>query len=276
MEQVEPMVFHVGQTTIDRVGLGQYLAEIGVPDWITDAGSGAEELTEVMGRECYRSFAPGLNKNVTKIREGNQPYIANILKVKHGSVLEHAVDNYIFLYCSRVFTHEMVRNRGEILGNAFSQESLRYVRLDQLKSWYPSIFADLKRCNPKYSLNEAQDKLMAIWQQTFKTLEDTQVELAELFDLDNMPDFSTKKKLTSAMRRLAPIGLATSIGFSANHRAMRWAIHQRTDGGAEEEMRLIFGKVFDIQSKLYPNLYQDARIEEIDGLRQISFENYKV
>ena len=276
MNLVEPKVFHIGQTTADMDGLQAYLTEIGVPDWISDAPSGAELITEVMGRECYRSFAPGLNKNVTKVREGNKPYIENILNVKHGSVLEHCIDNYIFLYASRVFTHEAVRNRGEIIGNAFSQESLRYVRLDELKCWYPSVFAELQHCNPEYSINEAKDKLLALWTTTFETLEKAQIEMATLLDLDNLKNFSTKKKLTSAMRRLAPIGLATSIGFSANQRAMRWAITQRTDDVAEEEMRLIFGEVFDEQVKRYPNIYQDAEITMVDGLRKISFKNYKV
>lgn len=51
-----------------------------------------------------------------------------------GSVIEHHVTNWIFADVSRVFTHELVRHR---VGTAFSQESLRYVRLNDLGLWLP-------------------------------------------------------------------------------------------------------------------------------------------
>jgi thymidylate synthase (FAD) len=275
MQFVKPQVFHVAQTTCDNVGIDAYMKAIGVEGWTTDAPSSAERLIEVMGRGCYRSFAPGLNKNISKIREGSDVYIKNILESKHGSVLEHAGDSYVFLNVSRVFTHELVRNR---VGNAFSQESLRYVRLDALRCWFPTIFEELPLGVGDGSLspNEMKDQIRALWVRTFETLEGAQVEMSNLLNLDNLKNFKTKKMLTSAMRRLAPIGLATMIGYSGNHRSIRWAIQQRTDAAAEEEIRMVFGEVYDEQLRRYPNLYQDAKVVMVDNLRQISFENYKI
>ncbi len=236
---------------------------LGIPDWVTDAPSDAEKLIEVMGRGCYRSFQPGMNRNVTKIREGNKPYINNILETHHGSVIEHATDSYIFLYVSRVFTHELVRNR---IGNSFSQESLRYVRLDALNAWFPKVFQD----HPK------RDELYAFFQTKFETKEHEQIELAQILDIENIKDFKTKKKLTSAMRRFAPIGLATMIGYTGNHRSIRWAIEQRTDDAAEEEIRIAFGEVAEEQRRNYPNLYQDMYSEVVDGLPKYMFKNSKI
>jgi thymidylate synthase (FAD) len=263
MDFVQPQVFHVGQTRIIESGMQAYFDALGIPDWVTDAPTDAEKIIEVYGRGCYRSFQPGMNKNVTKIREGNAPYLKNILGTKHGSVVEHATDNYIFLYVSRVFTHELVRNR---IGNSFSQESLRYVRLDALKGWFPKVFAE----------HEKSDELRALFQATFKLLEGAQVQLAQILDLDTVKDFTSKKKLTSAMRRLAPIGLATMIGYTGNHRSIRWAIEQRTDKAAEEEIRLVFGEVAREQQRCYPNLYQDMKMEIADDIPQYSFANSKV
>lgn len=262
MKIVEPKVFHVAQTTLDRTGMDAYLAALGVPDWVTDAPSDSEALIEVMGRGCYRSFAPGLNKNVTKVREGSLSYLKNILTTKHGSVLEHAGDSYVFLHVSRVFTHELVRNR---VGNGFSQESLRYVRLDDLNCWFPNAFAN----------HAKSDKIMEIWTRVFNTCEGAQVELSQLLEVDAQP-MNIKKKLTSAMRRLAPIGLATMIGYTGNHRSIRWAIEQRTHWTAEEEIRMVFAKVFHMQKERYPNLYSDAVVTIEDGLEQIAFENSHV
>jgi thymidylate synthase (FAD) len=264
MKVVEkPQVFHVAQTRIIESGMQGYFDALGIPDWVTDAPSDAERLIEVLGRGCYRSFQVGMNKNVTKIREGNQPYIGNILKTKHGSVVEHATDSYIFLDVSRVLTHELVRNR---VGNSFSQESLRYVRLDSLQGWFPKVFQD----HPK------RDQLFAYFVQKFTTREEEQIELAQILEIDSIPDFKTKKKLTSAMRRFAPLGLATMIGYSGNHRALRWAIEQRTDDVAEEEIRIVFGELAEEQRRCYPNLYQDMTSEIVDGLPKYLFANSKI
>ena len=86
MHKVTPQVFLIGETRIVEEGLAAYLKHLDVADWTSDAPSDSEKIIEVMGRLCYRSFGAGLNPNVTKVREGNAPYLANIIKVGHGSV----------------------------------------------------------------------------------------------------------------------------------------------------------------------------------------------
>lgn len=251
MHSVEPKVFLVGETRIIEEGLQAYLDHIGVSGWRSDAPSDAERLIELMGRCCYRSFEPGLNPNVIKIRERNDDYIANILKVKHGSVIEHPVMNFIFSDTSRVFTHELVRHR---TGVAISQESLRFVRLDDLGQWLPTVIRE-------------DEKAVDIFVKTFEQLERLQIELAQHFQLDaDGVSFTKKKVVTSAMRRIAPIGLATTIGWSANPRTLRWVLEMRTAPTAEEEIRLVFGKVGALVTERYPNLFGDFSVETVDGL----------
>ena len=120
------------------------------------------------------------------------------------------------------------------------------------------------------------DELRALFQATFETLEGAQIELAQILELDAIKDFAAKKKLTSAMRRLAPIGLATMIGYTGNHRSIRWAIEQRTHESAEEEVRLVFGEVAREQLRCYPNLYQDMREEMVEDILRYSFTNSKI
>ncbi len=251
MHTVEPQVFIVGETRVCEAGLQAYLEHIGMSGWISDAPTDAEKLIEVMGRLCYRSFAPGLNPNVTRVRERNDDYLANIVKVKHGSVIEHPVVNFIFADVSRVFTHELVRHR---VGVGISQESLRFVRLDNLGQWLPTAIQE-------------NEQAVEIFARTFEQLEQLQLELAQLFELDKEgTPFHRKKLVTSAMRRIAPLGLATTIGWSANMRTLRWLLEMRTDPSAEEEIRLVFGKVGALLLQRYPNLFADFSAEEIDGL----------
>ena len=261
MRIIEPRVFLIGETRLIPENLQAYLEHIGVPEWTSDAPTDSELINEVMGRVCYKSFGTGLNPNITKVREGNKPYLDNIRKVRHGSVLEHSSFNFIFADVSRVFTHELITHR---VGMAKSQESLRFVRLTDLNAWLPTIIRE-------------DEEATEIFVATYKQLEELQIKMAKHFNLDDPTvPFSIKKEVTSALRRLAPIGLATNIGWSANARLLRHVIEMRTEPHAEEEIRVVFGKVAEIVIERYPNLFGDYEIEIINGHTWYKTENSKV
>ncbi|HEU0052159.1 MAG TPA: FAD-dependent thymidylate synthase, partial [Longimicrobium sp.] len=96
--------------------------------WKSDSEVAGEALAEFAGRLCYLSFGEdaGLEGGHKTIpgRTTNEAYLGNILNVKHGSVLEHAVWSLLFEGISRTLTHELVRHRA---GFGFSQLSQRYV-----------------------------------------------------------------------------------------------------------------------------------------------------
>jgi thymidylate synthase (FAD) len=249
MHEVEPKVFLVGETRIIPEGIQDYLAHIGVSGWKTDAGTDVEALAEIMGRLCYRSFGPGLNPNVTRVRPSNKAHLQNIINTGHGSVLEHSVLNFVFVDVSRVFTHELVRHRA---GTAVSQESLRFVRLDDLGMWAPTVVRE-------------EPEIMEVFVRTFEQLEELQRMMARKYNLDE-GEFARKKEITSAMRRIAPDGVATSVGWSANIRALRHVLEARTDPIAEEEIRLVFSKVGEIVTQRYPVLFGDYELEMVNGI----------
>jgi thymidylate synthase (FAD) len=261
MNPVEPKVFLVGETRAHSEGVRAYLERVGASTWVTDSPTDAEGLIEMYGRGCYRSFAPGLNPNVTKVREGNKTYLANIISQQHGSVFEHVVANFVFLHVSRVFTHELVRHR---VGTAISQESLRYVRLDDLDFWMPPEIA-------------SNDKARAIFEEAVAASERWQSDLAEALELDgpNVP-FDYKKQMTSAMRRIAPEGLATMIGWSANFRTLRHVIALRTSPHAEHEIRVVFAEVAEIAIKRWPNAFGDFTITLHNGIPWYQSPNPKI
>ena len=244
MHRVVPRVFLVAESRVVEEGLSAYLDHVGAPGWKSDAPTDAEKLIEVMGRVCYRSWEPGMNPNVTRVRDRNDEYIANILKVKHGSVIEHPMMSFILADVSRVFTHELVRHRA---GVAISQESLRFVRLTDIGMWLP--------------IELEEDKIAyEVITSTVRTIEEAYATLVEYFGLDGEGmKFKDKKIWTSRFRRIAPEGLATTIGWSANPRAIRWVLENRTYPGAEEEIRMVFGMLGDIVVARYPNLFGDFK-----------------
>lgn len=283
MVKVKPRIFFLGQPSIHwgsefDPGVQQWLHHIGGEEAYSCLsnmnGSDIEQLIELMARRCYKSYSPGLNPNVKKVRRNSAAYHANILDKEHGSVIANGgMVTYAFEDVSRVFSHEIVRNW---VGTERSQESLRYVRLTNLRFWIPPSIAsntEKRKVLPApwhrgpvtdsngekyYSLLSPLD----IFEQTIAVCEWAQKALAEYFDIDNIPDFETKKKLTSAFRRVAPIGLATGIGMSFNLRALRWICHQRTSEAAEEEIRLVFGMVARDAMRRWPMIFQD--VEEVD------------
>jgi thymidylate synthase (FAD) len=247
MRETAPSVFLIARPSVDVEGMRGYLEDVGGASWLERRLDEAEEaspndgelLVEFGGRVCYRSWEPGLNPNVTRVRTDQREYFANVLRSGHGSVLEHANYSFALRNVSRVFTHELVRHRA---GSAFSQESLRYVRLTDIGFRVPP------------ALEPVREQVLSIVEQ----LEDFQVTAAEALDLDGegLP-FHVKKEITSALRRLAPIGLSTDIVWTANVRTLRHVIEMRTAEGAEEELRLVFDRIAQIMQAEAPNLFQD-------------------
>jgi thymidylate synthase (FAD) len=275
MHRVEPQVFLIGETRIVQEGLDGYLNLIGTPEWDTDAPSDGEKLIEVEGRLCYKSFKIGLNPNVKRIREGNDNYIKNIIAVQHGSVIEHVWLNFVFANVSRIFTHELVRHRagakmddGEIIEfpneGAFSQESLRFVRLTDLDYWIPPFIAEDEEALERIVANIEKDEELQAW-------------LANRYHLDDAETpFERKKFITSILRRFIDQGIGTSIGWSANLRTIRWLLEARTNRHAEEEIRMVFGQVGDIVVPRFPNIFADFTKEIVDGIPWYKPEHRKV
>jgi thymidylate synthase (FAD) len=250
MRETTPKVFLLARPMVDTEAMTEYLADVGGASWLerraSDDVPDAELLTEFAGRVCYRSWEPGLNPNITRIRTDRADYFENLLASGHGSVLEHANFTFVARNVSRVVTHEWVRHRA---GAAYSQESLRYVRLTDLGFRVPPALEALRR--PVLEIVER--------------LEEFQRDAAQQLGLgeEGLP-FHVKKEVTSALRRLAPIGLSTDIVATMNVRTLRHVITMRTDPAAEEEIRAVFDQIASICVAEAPALFQDFERDQ-DG-----------
>lgn len=253
MGRIEPKVIKLAETRLDPKGVDQLAQHYAAVEWLNRARrlqpNESEFLIELAGRACYKSFGVGLNPNVTKIRDNPKDYLMNVLEKGDGSILEHATVTFAFLDVSRIFTHELVRHRA---GTAISQESLRYVRPKEVDVWMPP---DAQPVSEKF----------------LETVEEIQRRYRDLeasFNWEEMT-FEQKKRVTSALRRILPDGIATNIIWTANHRTIRWVIEMRTHASAEVEIRKVFGQVAEICMKDYPLLYSDfSRTKLPDGTAQ--------
>jgi thymidylate synthase (FAD) len=252
----EPAVYLVGRQAADPAEIDRFLADHGVA-WQTDTEVAGECLVEIAGRVCYMSFArprPG----------GNKVYLDHILEVGHGSVLEHAVWNFVITGVSRTLTHELVRHRA---GWAYSQLSQRYVDESAAEYVEPDVIGD-------------DAELHALWLEAVSHAHRAYVQLVEkLADkFKDEPDKTLRRKLArQAARSVLPNATETKIFVSANARALRHFIEMRASRHAEVEIRKLAVKVLEIMQLEAPNLFSDYRLEPLpDGTREAVTPHRKV
>jgi thymidylate synthase (FAD) len=244
----EPSVYLVGRQTVCDAELDRFLNDHGVDQWTTDTSVAGEKLVETAGRMCYMSFAkprPG----------GNQAYIENLLKVGHGSVLEHAVWNFIITGVSRSFTHELIRHRA---GFGYSQLSQRYVDESTADFVEPDCIA-------------ADGELHEIWRAAVRQSQEAYIKLVNGLEqkFQSEPDKTLRRKLArQAARSVLPNATETKIFITANGRALRHFIELRANEHAETEIRVVAAKVCAILKAEAPNTFGDYELVELeDGTR---------
>ena len=242
----DPSVRLVGRLTIDEDELAHFLEDEGVASWKTDAEVAGEKLVEVAGRLCYKSYArprPG----------GNASYLKHILEVGHGSVIEHAVYNFIITGVSRSFTHELVRHRA---GWAYSQRSQRFVDEGTCAFVEPDAIAE-------------DSELHRIWVDAVTASHEAYARLAEgLANKFAAIEDKTlrRKKAREAARSVLPNATETQIFVTANARALRHFIEARGDAHADAEIRKVAIAMLLILQAESPNLFGDYEIVEVDGV----------
>jgi thymidylate synthase (FAD) len=219
--------------------------------WESDSEIAGEVAAEFAGRLCYLSFGEdaGLEGGHRSIpgRTTNQSYLANILKVKHGSVLEHAVWTVLIEGVSRSLTHELVRHRA---GFGFSQLSQRYVDESEIAFVLPPEL-------------DAGSRAFDIWGEACEqTLDAYRSLLAELSEQvgDDGPATMRKKRARQAARSVLPNCAETKIVVTGNARAWRHFVEMRGSGSADVEIRRLAAAVLGVLRDEAPNIFGDMHL----------------
>jgi len=251
-----PTVYLVGRQTVDDAELDRFLADHGVA-WQTDTEVAGEYLAEISGRLCYMSFAkprPG----------GNRVYLDHIKEVGHGSVLEHAVWNFIFVGISRSCSHELVRHRA---GVGISQLSQRYVDESIAEYVEPDCIAD-------------DPELHSLWLDAIAHAHQAYVKLVDGLanKFKDEPDRTLRRKMArQAARSVLPNATETKIFWTANARALRHFIEMRASRHAEVEIRQLAVQVLQLMQKEAPHLFNDYELTPLpDGTLEATTRHRKV
>lgn len=291
MPQTVPIeIFNVARTQVDREEVKRWLAFLGAPDFDIpeeEAVSNPALLIALAGKRCYKSFVPGLNPNVNKIRSDYGEYFDNILKSGHGSVLEHSVFTYAIENVSRVFTGEMNRHRA---GWAISEGSMRFIRYgENLPYWEPesisgpdvhmeSLIERIEKIDihllaelagePWHALpNSLEAKkhfARLLFKRAFTGQQHIYKALEVLWADELKPEskFTGKKEITSMMRRIIGMGVATGGVWTGNVRALRHVLTMRCSAAAEEEILHVFSRIAKLIRDQEPLLFGDFHQNE--------------
>jgi thymidylate synthase (FAD) len=261
----EIRVFKIAHTVVDREVVRAWLDDLGANEFEIppeDAVHDPALLVALAAKQCYMAFQPGLNPNINKVRTDMIEYLDNVLKQRHGSVIEHATFTFAINGCSRVFTAEMNRHRA---GVAISERSMRYIRYtaEDISFWMPQCFREEDGDTSEIKEKKAQSRNLL--EGMFTSQGDAMEKFAEIWQQELAPEstFKAKKVLTSAFRRCVGMGIATGGVWTLNLRALRHTIALRTDPSAEEEIVEIFKKIGGVMIKQLPEIFGDFK--EKDG-----------
>ena len=265
MHTKEIEVYLIARTQPRDDNIEAWLGSLGVGEEATTrildkTKTGGERVVEIAGRRCYKSFEPGLNPNVTKIREDIAEYIDNILKVGHGSVIEHSYYTFAIENVTRVFTGEMNRHRA---GMAISEGSMRYIRYTDIPFWMPFSIRD--QDGDTKEIQQKKFRTRAIFEAAFSSAQQYYTNLLEVWkdELSESSKFKAKKEITSMVRRIIPMGVCTGGIWTGNLRALRHVFGMRCASSAEEEILHVACSMLELMKEAEPNFYAD--FEKIEG-----------
>ncbi|WP_376795689.1 FAD-dependent thymidylate synthase [Thermogemmatispora sp.] len=223
------------------------------------------QLCKVAGQTCYLSFGPKHTPNAQATR-----YFENLKASRHGSVLEHATFSFFIYGVSRSLTHELIRHRA---GFSYSQTSQRFVDGRTLR------FVE----RPEYRHDEYLHRLF------LRRIERAAAEYAELSDyllarqqagdplLSAEARTDLRKRVQQCSRSLLPNETEAPLVVTANARAWRHVIEERTAPHAEIEIRELLVRIFVCLALVDPVLFGDYRLERLpDGTCSVRTSYEKV
>lgn len=231
---------------------------------LPDGGSASERLIAHAGKGCYDAYGTD--------GRGIDLHIDNLIRTRHGSVLEHANVSLFIAGISRGCSHEIVRHRA---GFAYSQRSTRYTAEGAASIVLEPYLADLWK---KVSDDTANMDEAAIITRVIRQASDDIKTYQELVDWlmqeapSHMKGTERRKWARGKARQSLPHSLETRMTITGNLRAWRFFIEQRSERFAEPEIRRLAAAIFDAVSPFAPLVFKDM----LEGMEMIEgFPEYK-
>ncbi len=213
----------------------------------------SEKLIASAAKLCYS--AVGVDKIEDKLtEESTEKFLNMLMGIGHESPIEHVSFTFAVEGISRVLTHQLVRHR---IGSSYSQQSQRYVKLDQFEYIIPPAIEAIPAAKEKFirAMDDDQryyDELTEIlFEKHYKTNIDKGCSEKQAKRL-------AEKKSIEDARYVFPNACETKIVFTMNARALSNFFKHRCCNRAQWEIRELGTEMLKQVKKVAPTLFKYA------------------
>ncbi len=218
-----------------------------------------EKVVSAAAKLCYsktgtESILEGLSEDKIK------SFIEKLVSIGHESPIEHISFTFAVEGVSRVLTHQLVRHRIA----SFSQQSQRYVKLEQFEYIVPPMIKKDKKAYEifKTAMSEDQKHYNALVDQ----LEGTYIsEFMDKGDKEKTAKRKAEKKAIEDARFVFRNACETKIIFTMNARTLLHFFKHRCCERAQWEIRNMADEMLALVKEVSPTLFKQAGPSCVSG-----------
>lgn len=201
-----------------------------------------EELVAAAAKLCYSPV--GVEDILDNLDKNNTDKFLNMLvSMGHESPIEHISFTFAVEGVSRSLTHQLVRHRIA----SFSQQSQRYVRLDQFEYIIPPEIKEDE---------EARKIFVAAMENSQKAYDDLVAKLKSKHIGDGLNNVAAEKKAIEDARYVFPNACESKIIFTMNARSLMNFFRHRCCNRAQWEIRFMAEKMLSEVKKVAPTIFR--------------------
>ncbi|MCQ4924452.1 FAD-dependent thymidylate synthase [Tissierella carlieri] len=218
-----------------------------------------EKLVAAAARLCYSPS--GVSEIEEKLTEDKvKSFLSLLMDLNHESPIEHVTFTFGIEGISRTLTHQLVRHRIA----SFSQQSQRYVKLEQFEYIIPPAIANNKKAREIFEKAMREDQ--KYYDEISNLLFDEHYNryIKEKFDEKESRNRAEKESIEDA-RYIFPNACETKIVFTMNARSLMNFFRLRCCNRAQWEIRELATLMLKEVKKVYPILFKNAGPGCING-----------
>lgn len=211
-----------------------------------------EKLIASAAKLCYSPV--GIDKIEEDLDEEEiASFLSLLVDLKHESPIEHISFSFAVEGVSRTLTHQLVRHRIA----SYSQQSQRYVKLDQFEYIIPPAIEKNKRAREIFvqAMEEDQkhyDRMANILEEEYYK------EFIEEGLSERQAKSKAEKQAIEDARYVFPNACESKIVLTMNARSLMNFFRLRTCNRAQWEIRRMAIEMLKQVKVVYPNLFKDA------------------
>lgn len=211
-----------------------------------------EKLIASAAKLCYSSV--GINEIEENLDEKkSESFLSLLMDLNHESPIEHVSFTFGVEGVSRTLTHQLVRHRIA----SFSQQSQRYVKLEQFEYIVPPSIGENKKA--KEIFLKAMEEDQKYYDEISKLLyKDHYKKYIDQGFTEKESNSKAGKESIEDARYIFPNACETKIVFTMNARSLLNFFRLRTCNRAQWEIRNLAITMLKEVIKVYPVLFKSA------------------